>query len=154
MTMDLITKLTLFLLSIAVLVTVINMHRISQAIELRDELLHLWWKVEELRADNQKLRSALEVNALKGRKEVPQVEGIPTGGSGKLPVEDLPLGLEGSFVEGGAADIASSRKLFLNELAEVISTALSKEREIYEAGTDRRLNDLRSFLKREIRLTY
>lgn len=53
MTMDLITKLTLFLLSIAVLVTVINMHRISQAIELRDELLHLWWKVEELRADNQ-----------------------------------------------------------------------------------------------------
>lgn len=32
--------------------------------------------------------------------------------------------------------------------------ALRKEREIYEAGADRRLDDLRSFLKREIRLTY
>lgn len=31
---------------------------------------------------------------------------------------------------------------------------LRKEREIYEAGADRRLDDLRSFLKREIRLTY
>lgn len=46
------------------------------------------------------------------------------------------------------------RELSVDELAEAFGAALRKEREIYEAGADRRLDDLRSFLKREIRLTY
>lgn len=37
-------------------------------------------------------------------------------------------------------------------LVEAFGAALRKEREIYEAGADRRLNDLRSFLVHEFSL--
>lgn len=83
-----------------------------------------------------------ELDTLEGGEEMPQVEGIAS------------RGLKGPLKSGASADIAGVRELSVDELVEAFGAALRKEREIYEAGADRRLDDLRSFLKREIRLTY
>lgn len=95
-----------------------------------------------------------ELDTLKGGEEVPQVEGITSCGGSQVSGKDSPLSLKGPLKSGASADIAGVRELSVDELVEAFGAALRKEREIYEAGADRRLDDLRSFLKREIRLTY
>ena len=95
-----------------------------------------------------------ELDTLEGGEEMPQVEGIASRGGSQVASENLPLGLKGPLKSGASADIAGVRELSVDELVEAFGAVLRKEREIYEAGADRRLDDLRSFLKREIRLTY
>lgn len=95
-----------------------------------------------------------ELDTLEGGEEMPQVEGIASRGGSQVASENLPLGLKGPLKSGASADIAGVRELSVDELVEAFGAALRKEREIYETGADRRLDDLRSFLKREIRLTY
>ena len=96
----------------------------------------------------------MAADTLEGGEEMPQVEGIASRGGSQVASENLPLGLKGPLKSGASADIAGVRELSVDELVEAFGAALRKEREIYEAGADRRLDDLRSFLKREIRLTY
>lgn len=98
--------------------------------------------------------SLSELNTLKCGEEMPQVEGITSCGGSQVSGKDFPLSLKGPLKSGASADIAGVRELSVDELVEAFGAALRKEREIYEAGADRRLDDLRSFLKREIRLTY
>ena len=96
--------------------------------------------------------SLSELNTLKCGEEMPQVEGIASRGGSQVASENLPLGLKGPLKSGASADIAGVRELSVDELVDAFGAALRKEREIYEAGADRRLNDLRSFLVHEFSL--
>lgn len=119
--------------------------------------LYLIWDLrKEVGALQDRVRgkSLPELDTLEGGEEMPQVEGIASRGGSQVASENLPLGLKGPLKSGASADIAGVRELSVDELVEAFGAALRKEREIYEAGADRRLDDLRSFLKREIRLTY
>ena len=93
-----------------------------------------------------------ELDTLKGGEEVPQVEGITSCGGSQVSGKDFLLSLKGPLKSGASADIAGVRELSVDELVEAFGAALRKEREIYEAGADRRLNDLRSFLVHEFSL--
>lgn len=96
--------------------------------------------------------SLSELNTLKCGEEMPQVEGITSCGGSQVSGKDSPLSLKGPLKSGASADIAGVRELSVDELVEAFGAALRKEREIYEAGADRRLNDLRSFLVHEFSL--
>lgn len=96
--------------------------------------------------------SLSELNTLKCGEEMPQVEGITSCGGSQVSGKDFPLSLKGPLKSGASADIAGVRELSVDELVEAFGAALRKEREIYEAGADRRLNDLRSFLVHEFSL--
>ena len=98
--------------------------------------------------------SLSELNTLKCGEEMPQVEGVASCGGREVSGEDGPLGLNSPIKQRASAYLVGVGKLSVDELVEAFGAALRKEREIYEAGADRRLDDLRSFLKREIRLTY
>lgn len=96
--------------------------------------------------------SLSELNTLKCGEEMQQVEGITSCGGSQVSGKDSPLSLKGPLKSGASADIAGVRELSVDELVEAFGAALRKEREIYEAGADRRLNDLRSFLVHEFSL--
>lgn len=85
------------------------------------------------------------------RKEVETLQDRLSGGS-QVSGKDFLLSLKGPLKSGASADIAGVRELSVDELVEAFGAALRKEREIYEAGADRRLNDLRSFLVHEFSL--
>lgn len=117
--------------------------------------LYLIWDLrKEVGALQDRVRgkSLPELDTLEGGEEMPQVEGIASRGGSQVASENLPLGLKGPLKSGASADIAGVRELSVDELVEAFGAALRKEREIYEAGADRRLNDLRSFLVHEFSL--
>lgn len=117
--------------------------------------LYLIWDLrKEVGALQDRVRgkSLPELDTLEGGEEVPQVEGITSCGGSQVSGKDSPLSLKGPLKSGASADIAGVRELSVDELVEAFGAALRKEREIYEAGADRRLNDLRSFLVHEFSL--
>lgn len=117
--------------------------------------LYLIWNLrKEVGALQDRVRgkSLPELDTLEGGEEVPQVEGITSCGGSQVSGKDSPLSLKGPLKSGASADIAGVRELSVDELVEAFGAALRKEREIYEAGADRRLNDLRSFLVHEFSL--
>ena len=117
-------------------------------------LYFIWDLRKEVGALQDRVRgkSLTELDTLEGGEEMPQVEGIASRGGSQVASENLPLGLKGPLKSGASADIAGVRELSVDELVEAFGAALRKEREIYEAGADHRLNDLRSFLVHEFSL--
>lgn len=114
----------------------------------------IWDPRKEVGALQDRVRgkSLPELDTLEGGEEVPQVEGITSCGGSQVSGKDFLLSLKGPLKSGASADIAGVRELSVDELVEAFGAALRKEREIYEAGADRRLNDLRSFLVHEFSL--